>query len=198
MHNLRSISGTSERETTALRNCSGKGSTLRCDTINNYHVHIWLHVQLGLGRGRWSISTDFLQGILSVLKCSRSSKFHRCWPIRHLYGFKKRKNGLICDMDLTTCNFDASTRQCLLCAVTLPWLSIQTTMTWILATPIISLAHLMACVLQGRSYGKFTVFYLFINILCLFQELEFKSHGLAVLAIKANRLAEACSHGSKL
>ena len=75
MHNLRSISGTRERETTALRNCSGKGSTLRCDTINNYHVHIWLHVQLGLGRGRWSISTDFLQGILSVLKCSRSSKF---------------------------------------------------------------------------------------------------------------------------
>ena len=41
----------------------------------------------------------------------------RCWAIRHLYGFKKRKNGLICDMDLTTCNFYTSTRQRLLCAV---------------------------------------------------------------------------------
>jgi len=30
------------------------------------------------------------------------------------------------------------------------------------------------------------------------QELEFKSHGLAALAINANRLAEARSHGSNL
>ena len=71
-------------------------------------------------------------------------------------------------------------------------------MTWILATQIISLAHLMACVSQGRSYGKFTVFYLFINILCLFQELECKSHGLAALTINVNRLAKAHSHGSNL
>ena len=34
---------------------------------------------------------------------------------------------------------------------TLPWLSIQTMMTWILVTPIISLTHLMACVLQHQQ-----------------------------------------------
>jgi len=159
-----------------------------------------------------------------------------------------------------------------------PWLLIQTTMTQILATPIISLAHPMPCILQGRSWDhscrtifimtswkasvrwlmaliswhgpnmywlwKGRVFYnvyvifswhsqrtqelscqpnslclitqlwflsfqptelrkkylngkfhcilnLFINILYLFQELEFKSHGLAALAINVNRLVEA-------
>jgi hypothetical protein len=43
-----------------------------------------------------------------------------------------------------------------------------------------------------------TILNLFVNILYLFQELEFKSHGLAALAINANRLVEARSHGSNL
>jgi hypothetical protein len=47
-----------------------------------------------------------------------------------------------------------------------------------------------------EEMASFTVFYLFINILYLFQELEFKSHRLVALAINANRLAKAHSHGS--
>jgi hypothetical protein len=37
-----------------------------------------------------------------------------------------------------------------------------------------------------------------MSILYLFQELKFKSHGLAALAINVNRLANVKSHGSNL
>ena len=121
------------------------------------------------------------------------------WAVAGQFGtYMDLRNGKM-DLSVTwiwPCVILTRQHQCLLC--TLPWLSIQTMMTWILATPIISLAHLMACVSQGRSYGKFTVFYLFINILCLFQSLEFKSHGLMAIAINVNRLAEVCSHSSYL